>query len=469
MRDTLYDVGIIGLGVMGMNIALNMADHGYAVLGYDRKEAKALAFSQTPGNIRIKGVSSVKNFVKGLKRPRKIMMLVPAGGPVDDVIDAFTPFMEPGDILIDGGNSFYTDTDRRISRVEEKSLHFMGVGISGGEQGARFGPSIMPGGRPEAYEAVGPIFEKISAHVDNEPCAAYLGTGSAGHYTKMVHNGIEYALMQVISETFDVMRRILKLSDEEIHDVYGSWTESEVDSYLIEITHHIFGAKDDRSEGLLLNKIMDVAAQKGTGKWTSQNAMDLQIPVPTIDMGVTMRHISLYKSEREDLSKRISGPPCSFKDDKKKFINKIRNGLYISMIISYTQGMMMLKTASERFNYGLSLDKIAKIWRGGCIIRAKLLNHIAEVYEGNPHLSTLLMDNSFVDVLNSRLQDLRDVTAMSVLNGVPVPGFASVLMYIDAFRSIHLPANLIQAQRDYFGSHQFERIDSEGMFHYNWY
>ena len=462
------DIGMIGLGVMGRNLALNIADHGFAAAGYNRHLDKVALLEREAEGRTIIGAKSEKELAKALRKPRAVMMMVPAGKAVDEVIRDLLPYLDPGDLIIDGGNSHYTDTDIRGAALADKGIHFLGVGISGGEKGARFGPSIMPGGEKVAYERVRPIFEAVAAKVDGSPCVTYLGPGSAGHYVKMVHNGIEYGLMQLISETYHVMKMALGLNDEELAGVYQEWNQGELESFLVEITADIFRHVDEKTGSRLIDEILDMAGQKGTGKWTSQDAMDLQAPVPTIDMAVAMRDLSMFKDQREALARRLPRPAPSCAGEKKASVGMLRNALYLAMITTYAQGMALLKTASDVHHYELPLDEVARIWRGGCIIRARLLEHVRSALGSCPDLPNLMLNETLSRAIMEREEDLRRVIQQGVVSGIPIPGFMASLAYLDAFRSRWLPANLIQAQRDFFGSHTYERIDEKGVFHTVW-
>jgi 6-phosphogluconate dehydrogenase len=462
------DIGMVGLGVMGRNLALNMADHGFAVAGYNRHLDKVELLEHEAEGRTVVGAKSEEELVKAVRKPRAVMLMVPAGKAVDQVIRDLLPHLETGDLIIDGGNSHYKDTDIRGKALAEKGLKFLGVGISGGEKGARLGPSMMPGGEREAYERVRPIFEAVAAKVDGAPCVTYLGPGSAGHYVKVVHNGIEYGLMELISETYHIMKELLGLNNDELHDVFYEWNQGELESFLLEITYQIFTHADEKTGLRLIDVILDEAKQKGTGKWTSQDAMDLQVPVPTIDIAVAMRDMSAYKAEREIASKSLSGPTPNFSGDKKAFIQLLRNALFFGMVTTYSQGMALLKTASAVHNYVLHLDEVARIWRGGCIIRARLLENIRVALMSQPDLPNLMLDATFSRLLNEGQADLRQVLRVAVESGMPIPGLMTSLAYFDAYRSGWLPANLIQAQRDYFGSHTYERIDEKGVFHTVW-
>lgn len=463
-----YDIGMIGLGTMGRNLALNIADHGFAAAGYNRHLDKVALLEQEAEGRTVFGAKSEAELAKALRKPRAIMMMVPAGKAVDQVIRDLLPHLEPGDLIIDGGNSHYKDTDIRAKALADNGIHFLGVGISGGEKGARFGASVMPGGEKEAYERVRPIFEAIAAKVDGNPCVTYLGPRSAGHYVKMVHNGIEYGLMQLISETYHVMKSALSLKDEELAGVYQEWNQGEPRSFLLEITAEIFRRTDIKTGGPLIDVILDSARQKGTGKWTSQDAMDLLVPVPTIDMAVAMRDLSSQKDQRKALASRLAGPSPSYSGERKTSLRMLRNALYFSMMTTYAQGMALLKAASDAYKYQLSLDEVARIWRGGCIIRAGLLEQVRSAFRSSPELPNLMMDTTVSKALIEREEDLRQAIQLGLVSAIPVPGFMASLAYLDAFRSSWLPANLIQAQRDFFGSHTYERIDEEGTFHTEW-
>jgi 6-phosphogluconate dehydrogenase len=463
-----YEIGMVGLGVMGRNFLLNMADHGYSVAGYDRDSSKVEALRDQVERRDIRGVESLEEFIGMLRRPRAVMMLVPAGNAVDSVIRDVLPHLEPGDLIIDGGNSYYKDTDLRAKTLADKDILYLGVGISGGESGARHGPSMMPGGGVDAYERVQPIFEAAAAHVNGDACVTYLGPGSAGHYVKMVHNGIEYGVMQLIGETYDLMKRGLGLNDDELHAVYHRWNQAELNGYLMEITANIFLHVDEKTGKRLIDVILDAAKQKGTGKWTSQDAMDLPVPVPTIDIAVAMRNMSAFEEERVAASKVLGGPKSPFSGDRHSFINQLRNALYAAMIVTYSQGMVQLRHASEAHEYDLNLESVARIWRGGCIIRAAVLEDIRTAYRKQPDLPNLLMDRHFGQEVMKRQADLRGVVRAAAELGIPTPGLMMSLAYFDGYRSDWLPANLIQAQRDYFGAHTYERIDDKGTFHTQW-
>ena len=469
MENTLYDFGMIGLGTMGRNLLLNMSDHGFKAIGFDLDPAKAklLEASANPGTT-VKGVNSLAEMVNQMQTPRKIMMLVPAGKAVDDVIHSLLPLVSAGDIIIDGGNSHYTDTLRRVNEVREKGFHFMGIGISGGERGARVGPSIMPGGDTEAYEKVRPILEAVSAKVQDSPCVAYLGKGAAGHYVKMVHNGIEYAIMQLISETYQLLRQGKGLNNDELHKVYKTWNEGELQSFLIEITRDIFLQPDDKSQNRLVDMILDKAGAKGTGKWTSQDSMDLGIPVPVIDIAVSLRDLSAAKEERVQASTLYKSGSQEIAVPDEVFINQLSDALYFSMIICYAQGLALLHKASSELKMDIPLPEVVRVWRGGCIIRSALLDIFYKAFSENPKLPNLLLDKEVATILQLKKQHMVSVILHATQTGYPVAALMNSLCYLEAYRSEFLPTNLIQAQRDYFGAHTYQRVDSPGSFHTEW-
>jgi len=467
--DTQYDFGMIGLGTMGRNLLLNMADNHFAVVGFDRTPAKAAAFEASANpNTLVKGVSDYALMVQLLKKPRKIMMLVPAGRPVDDVINHLLPLLEKDDIVIDGGNSHFTDTLVRIKFLEEKGIHFMGIGVSGGEMGARTGPSIMPGGDEVAWKHVKPILEAVSAKVDGQPCVAYMGKWAAGHYVKMVHNGIEYAIMQLISEVYDMLKRGAGFTNDELHDVFNNWNRGEMQSFLLEITADIFTHKDQETGQSMVDVILDRAGSKGTGKWTSQSSMDLAVPIPTIDAAVAARDISVYKDERIAASELYRNKTKTATADKEKFIGQMHDALYFATVICYAQGLALLHKASTELDMSVPLPDVVKIWRGGCIIRSALLNDFHKVYKKNPQLSNMLLDKKIARMIRSKEKKLRTIIRLGTAWKIPVAGFSSALAYFDAYCSSNLPTNLIQAQRDFFGAHMYQRIDRPGMFHNEW-
>jgi 6-phosphogluconate dehydrogenase len=469
MENKLFDFGMIGLGVMGQNLLLNMADHGFAVIGFDldAKKGAALESAATP-NTTVKGVATLAEMVKQLQTPRKMMMLVPAGKPVDDVINSLLPLLEKGDIVIDGGNSHYTDTLRRVKFLEDKGFHFMGMGVSGGEEGARKGPSIMPGGDVDAWHNVQPLLEAVSAKVNNEPCVAYMGKDAAGHYVKMVHNGIEYAIMQLISEVYDLLKRGLDLDDKALHDVFEKWNEGELQSFLVEITRDIFLKKDDITGNILVDMILDKAGSKGTGKWTSQDAMDLPVSIPTIDMAVAMRDISSYKDERLKASKVYNPMVAAISTDKNKFINELGDALYFATLMCYAQGLAMLRKGSAELNMEIPLQDVVKIWRGGCIIRSVSLEDFYKAFQKNPQLENILLDENIAALIKAKEESLRNIIAQAAQSKIAAGGLMSALAYFDAYTTEKMPVNLIQAQRDYFGAHTYQRIDKEGNFHTQW-
>lgn len=463
-----YDIGMVGLGVMGRNLLHNMADHGFSVVGYDRDKEKTAALRQESKKQTIHGAEGLKEFVNLLRKPRAIMFLVPAGAPVDAVINELLPLLSEGDLIIDAGNSHYKDTNLRAQNLAKKGIQFLGVGVSGGEKGARNGPSIMPGGSVEAYERVKPIFEAVAANVNGAPCVAYMGAGSAGHFVKMVHNGIEYGLMQLISEAYDLMKRGVGLSNDQLYDVFDEWNKSELSGYLIEITSPIFAKQGWATGKRLIDEILGVARQKGTGMWTSQSAMELQVPVPTIDMAVSMRELTMLEKQRACAEKALPRVVGQFRGDTDHLLLQIKNALYVGMIVTYAQGMALLQVASEKFDYRLNLETIARIWRGGCIIRSALLEVFREAYSMDSSLANLILDPAVATLISVRENDLRHIVCEAVENGLPISGFTSVLSYLDSYCCGWLPANLIQAQRDFFGAHSYERIDSTGVFHTHW-
>lgn len=465
-----YKIGVVGLGVMGHNLALNMERNGFPVAGYDLDAEKTRAFLKGPASGKdITGVDSPAALMDALEKPRRVLMMVPAGKPVDSAISNLKGHMESGDILIDGGNSFFEDTERRNRDLETGGYNFIGVGVSGGEEGALWGPSMMPGGQREAWDAIDPIFKAIAAKADDgQPCVEYLGPRGAGHYVKMVHNGIEYGDMQLIAEVYDLLHRGLGLSNSELAELFDEWNQSELQSYLIEITADIFRYTDPDTGKALVDIILDEAAQKGTGKWTSQNALDVGAPIPTITAAVESRIISSLKSQRVSASKVIHGPKPEFKGDRQRLIEATHAALYASKITSYAQGMGLLKIASEEYQYDLNLTDIAKIWRAGCIIRANLLDDIMSAFQRDTGLVNLLLDEAFRTAVESRQEAWRLVIQTAVGMGIPVLALSASLAYFDAYRSERLPANLTQAQRDYFGAHTYRRLDREGSFHTEW-
>jgi 6-phosphogluconate dehydrogenase len=468
MAKQKYKIGMVGLGVMGRNLVLNIADHGFPVSGYDKDPSKVKELQTEAGSRTIFAAQSLDAFVGSLSKPRVIMMLVPAGQIVDGVIHELMPLLDKGDLIIDAGNSHFKDTDLRSASLTEKGILYMGVGISGGEAGARHGPSLMPGGPKAAYRRVKSIFEAVSAHIGRTPCTAYLGPGSAGHYVKMVHNGIEYGLMQLIAESYDLMKRGAGLSDEELSIVYGNWNDTELNAYLMEITSHIFRKVDERTGKHLIDMILDEAEQKGTGMWTSQDAMDIQVPTPVIDAAVTARNLSALKSVREAASRKLKLKTHHIERDRETFLAQLKGAMSCSMIITYAQGMAQLQVASKVYEYDLNLEDVARIWRGGCIIRAAVLEEIQAAYHAHPDLPNILLDGRLSKSVLASQKDLRTVVGLAGNLGLPIPCLMASLSYFDGYRSAWLPANLIQAQRDDFGAHTYERVDTKGVFHTRW-
>lgn len=465
----MCDIGIIGLGTMGSNLALNIVEHGFPTAVFNRNPLVTKMFiDKKPPGAYVQACYSLQEIVNSLQKPRRIMLMIKAGQAIDEVFGELSSLLEKGDILIDGGNSYFKDTERRAKALAQQGIIYMGVGISGGEHGARYGPSIMVGGLPDGYLQVQPIFESIAAKFHGKSCVAHLGLGAVGHYVKMVHNAIEYGLMELIAESYDVMSRGLGLQPSELQQVYSEWNQTELSSFLLEITAEIFGVKDDNTDGYLIEKIVDTAMQKGTGMWNSEEAMAIQIPIPTLDIGVTMRNLSALKKQRIIANASCLGPNVPIKITQDVFIGQVKNALYAGMIITFTQGMAQLFEASKVHGYGLYLEDVASIWRGGCIIRTQLLDKIKTAYSHQPELANLLLDDSLRQPFEALQEDLRAVVCAAVEAGIPVPGFMSCIAYFDAYRSLRLPVNLIQAQRDYFGAHHYERIDREGQFHTNW-
>ncbi len=469
MEGGNYDFGMIGLGVMGSNLLLNMADHGYAVTGFDLSTEKTDDFERSARvGQKLKGVNSLNDLVSSLKKPRKIMMLVPAGNAVDSVISQIIPLLENGDILIDGGNSHYTDTLRRIEDLKESGVHFMGVGISGGEEGARRGPSIMPGGDQSAWQQVAPILKDISAKVNDEPCVDYMGKDAAGHYVKMVHNGIEYGIMQLTSECYDLMKHGAKMNNAEIGKTFGKWNEGEMESFLLEITRDIFTVKDKETDRDLIDSILDKAGAKGTGKWTSQSALDLPMPIPNIDVAVMMRNLSSLINERREADNLYDVSTGSFNIEKEEFVKLLYDAMYFATVVTYAQGLAMISSASEELKMEVPLKDVVKIWRGGCIIRSAMLDEFRKIYDGQPGLKNLLLNKKFATILQDKLPAIQKVISLAAENNFSVPGLMSAFCYFNAYRRSLLPTNLVQAQRDYFGAHTYQRIDREGIFHTIW-
>jgi 6-phosphogluconate dehydrogenase len=462
--------GVVGLGVMGQNLALNIASKGYKVAVFNRTGTKTEEFLAGPAkNNAVIGTFTYPELVQSLEKPRRILLMVKAGTAVDAVIADIKPHLEAGDILIDGGNSFFEETERRTEALEAEGLMFFGAGVSGGEEGALHGPSIMPGGSKEAWTALKDILTAAAAKAeDGEPCVDYMGPGGAGHYVKMVHNGIEYAIMQLIAEAYDLLHRGLGMGAEELGDLFTAWNQSELSSYLVEITADIFKKVDPDTGQPILEVILDEAQQKGTGKWTSQNAFDLGAATHTINAAVASRIISGMKAERVEASTRLAGPTPAFSGDRQQLIDAVKEALYVGIILSYAQGFGLMQLASDEYAYALDMQKIAKIWRAGCIIQASLLYDIMRAYDRQPALTNLLMDDFFGEAVVKRQGALRYVITIAIGMGIPVYALSSVLAYFDAYRSARLPANLTQAQRDYFGAHTYRRVDQEGSFHTEW-
>ncbi|HCH50503.1 MAG TPA: phosphogluconate dehydrogenase (NADP(+)-dependent, decarboxylating) [Proteus sp.] len=461
-------IGVVGMAVMGRNLALNIESRGYSVSIYNRSSDKTNeVIAENPGK-KLVANYSIEEFVDSLEKPRRILLMVKAGEATDKTIAALTPHLDKGDILIDGGNTFFKDTIRRNRELSAQGFNFIGTGVSGGEEGALKGPSIMPGGQKEAYELVAPILEKIAAVADGEPCVTYIGADGAGHYVKMVHNGIEYGDMQLIAEAYSVLKHSLGLSNEELAQAFTEWNQGELSSYLIEITADIFRKKDDEGK-YLVDVILDEAANKGTGKWTSQSSLDLGVPVTLITESVFARYISSLKDQRVAASKVLSGPaPKAFTGDKKAFIENVRRALYLGKIVSYAQGFQQLKAASDEYNWDLNYGEIAKIFRAGCIIRAQFLQKITDAYNEDANIANLLLAPYFKNIADEYQQALRDVVCYGVQAGIPTPTFSAAISYYDSYRAQVLPANLIQAQRDYFGAHTYKRTDKDGVFHTEW-
>ena len=469
MKEQKYEIGMVGLGVMGRNLLLNIADHGYSVAGYDKDPGRVTALAEEAAGKKIRAARVLKEFLGILKSPRTIALLVPAGLTVDKVIRELLPHLKAGDVLLDCGNSHFNDTNTRQKKLAVNGIQLLGVGVSGGEHGARNGPSLMPGGNREAYEVLRPLFEAIAAKVDGDPCVAYMGPGSAGHFVKMVHNGIEYGLMELIAESYDLMKRGSGLTDDELAETYERWNSQTFQSYLLEITARIFRQADDITGRRLIDVISDKARQKGTGKWTTQAAVDLQVPIPTIDAAVTMRDLSGSKEEREALSQFLAEESSSSRNKKSKhLLGSLEQALRAAFFITYAQGMALLKSASEAYGYGLDLAEVARVWRGGCIIRSAMVEAIRKGYQGRPELPHLLAEPHLGREVIACLRDLRTAVCSAAERGIPAPGMMASLAYFDAYRSTWLPTNLIQAQRDYFGAHSYERVDEEGTFHTKW-
>lgn len=464
------DIGMVGLGVMGGSLALNMDGKGFSVIGYDIDPARTDAFiAMKAGGTKIEGVHTLEELADGLKIPRVIMMMAPAGDPVDQVINLLVGHLEPGDILIDGGNSYYKDTSRRLVELESRGLRYVGMGVSGGQEGALKGPSLMPGGSEAAWPHIEPIFQAIAAKVDDgAPCCQWVGPDGSGHFVKMVHNGIEYGDMQLIAEAYSLLRNALGLSPTEISDIFAEWNKGELNSYLIEITADIPRRKDPDTGKPIIDVILDEAQQKGTGSWAGESALQMGVPAPTIVEAVFARSISALKSERVEASRILHGPDARFDGDKAAFTQAIEKTLYASKICCYAQGFALMREASWEYGWGLKLGELALTWRAGCIIRARFLDRIKEAYAENPDIPNLLLAPYFADAVQKGQGEWRGVVGTAAKLGVSIPAFGSSLAYFDSYRSERLPANLIQAQRDYFGAHTYRRIDKEGVFHTDW-
>lgn len=469
----LYDFGMIGLGVMGSNLLLNLADHHFKVAGFDLKAERgaSLEAAAKEGTV-VKGFSTLTDMVLALQKPRKIMMLVPAGKPVDDVIASLLPHLEKGDIVIDGGNSYFKDTLHRNTYLQEKGIHFMGMGVSGGELGARLGPSMMPGGDKEAYQYLKPLLESIAAKADEVPCVAYMGKGAAGHYVKMVHNGIEYAMMQLISEVYDILHRGAGFTNDELYTTFKQWNKGPLQSFLVNITAEIFKTADDETDtegDYLIDKILDVAGAKGTGKWTSQEGMNMGVPIPTIDAAVTARNLSGFLQERSDAAGIYKLKALKIKGDKAALVEAMEHTLHFGFIISYTQGIALLHSASVAYGMDIPMPAVVQVWKAGCIIRSSLLGTFEKAFNKKGDLPNLLLDDEIAALLLQQEDSLRQMVAQAVQAKIPVAALSSALAYFDAYRTARLPISLVQAQRDYFGAHTYQRIDKEGFFHTEWH
>ena len=464
-------IGVVGMAVMGKNLALNIESRGYTVSIFNRTGSKTEAVVAENPDKNLVPTYTMEEFVESLEKPRRILLMVQAGKGTDATIQGLLPHLDTGDILIDGGNTFFKDTIRRSEELAESGVNFIGTGVSGGEEGALLGPAIMPGGQKEAYDLVAPILEKIAAVAeDGQPCVAYIGPNGAGHYVKMVHNGIEYGDMQLIAESYDLLRKVAGLSVEEVAEVFAEWNKGELDSFLIELTADALTKKDPETGKPMVDIILDRAGNKGTGKWTSQSALDLGVPLPLITESVFARYISALKDERVAASKILPKPTeYSFDGDKAVLVENIRKALYFSKIMSYAQGFAQMRTASEEYDWNLQYGEIAKIFRAGCIIRARFLQKITDAYDKNSELKNLMLDDYFLDITKNYQDAVRDVIGIAVKSGVPIPTFSSAIAYYDSYRSARLPANIIQAQRDYFGAHTYERTDKPGTFHFDWY
>ena len=460
--------GMIGLGTMGLNLVLNIADKGFAVCGYDRSPDQQKKLAEEGAGKPVQVATTMQELVNNLEKPRRIMMLVPAGKIVDAVIDEVSPLLQPGDILIDGGNSHFTDTDKRIERLKSTDIHFTGMGVSGGEDGARLGPSMMPGGSIEGYAELKNILEKIAAQTSDGPCVSFIGSGSAGHYTKMVHNGIEYAMMQLISEVYGILKTMGGLTNYELQQVFTDWNKTELQSFLIEITATVLHKKDDETGQPLVDMILDKARQKGTGMWTSQNAMDLNVPLTIIDAAVSMRYLSAMKDDRVIAAAKYSLQKNETAIDKSQLLLLCKNALHFGFLLSYAQGLQLLSVASGTYKYGINIAEVIRVWKGGCIIRSVLLNDLQKAYQQDTALTNIIQSPVFQPALKALRNDAATLVRTATAAAIPVAALSASLQYFDAFISAQLPANLIQGQRDYFGAHTYERIDKPGSFHTEW-
>ncbi len=462
------NIAVIGLSVMGSNLALNIADNGYKVAVYNRTTSVMEEMIEKFPHENVEGKKTLEELVNSLIKPRKFIIMVKAGNAVDAVIEQLLQYVEDGDIIIDGGNSFFKDTQRRYDYLKEKNIHFFGVGISGGEEGARRGPAMMPGGNEEAYKEIQPILEDISAKVNNIPCCSYTSTGGAGHYVKMVHNGIEYGDMQLISEAYTILKHLGGFNNDELQKIFEKWNSEELESYLIEITANIFKVKDVDGDGYLVDKILDKSGQKGTGKWTTEQAVDLGIDISVISSSLNARYMSSFKDERINAEKVFGRKPFEIVNDRENLVKIVKESLFVAKIISYAQGFKLLQAAEKEYGWTFDYANIAKIFRGGCIIQAKLLQNIIEAYTKNPKLENLILDSFFKETIIKNQTSLREVVILAIKNSLPVTSLSNALTYLDIYTTANSGANLIQAQRDYFGAHTFERVDKEGSFHYDW-
>ncbi|MFM6924956.1 MAG: NADP-dependent phosphogluconate dehydrogenase [Ferruginibacter sp.] len=460
--------GMVGLGTMGRNLVLNMAEHGFAVCGYDRDVLQQQRLTAEGAGKPVTAASSMQQLVDSLEKPAKIMLLVPAGKIVDAVLAELVPLLQKDDIVIDGGNSHFTDTDRRYTQLQQSGIHFMGMGVSGGEEGARFGPSMMPGSNEHSFNAVKNILESIAAKTEDGPCVTFIGNGAAGHYTKMVHNGIEYAMMQLISEVYGLLKTVGGLSNEELQETFAAWNSTELQGFLMEITADVFLKKDEKTNALLVDMILDKAKQKGTGMWTSQSAMDLNVPIPVIDAAVSMRYLSAMKEERMATAEKYQSAGNTVLDNKDQLVADCKETLQFAFILAYAQGLHLLHEASTAFNYNINIAEVVRIWKGGCIIRSTLLNEIRKAYVTGSNLNNIIHSPVFVELLKNMRNAAEQVCSIGMKNRIPVAAFAASLNYLDAYGSAKLPANLIQAQRDFFGAHTYERTDAPGSFHTDW-